>query len=330
MQTKLLSMIPKIKKQSILVIGDTMVDKFIWGKVSRISPEAPVPVVEVSKDTETLGGAGNVASNITALGATAYLVTVIGDDINGATMKNMLDEKNINYDYVVVDKNRPTTIKTRIIASHQQVVRVDREVKGTFAPSTEDMIIKNIETVISKVDGIIISDYAKGIVVPRVLKKILSLAKKRNIPVTVDPKVENFKLYKNITCMTPNTKEATEGMNAKNITTDKDIAALGSRILKFLHSESVLITRGEKGMTLIEKNNKTTHIPTRAKEVYDVTGAGDTVIATMTLALSAKFDLVSSAEIANFAAGLVVAKVGTATITSEELEETIKDFYRTK
>ncbi len=330
MQTKLLSMIPKIKKQSILVIGDTMVDKFIWGKVSRISPEAPVPVVEVSKDTETLGGAGNVASNITSLGATAYLVTVIGDDINGATMKNMLDEKNINYDYVVVDKNRPTTIKTRIIASHQQVVRVDREVKGTFAPSTEDMIIKNIETVISKVDGIIISDYAKGIVVPRVLKKILSLAKKRNIPVTVDPKVENFKLYKNITCMTPNTKEATEGMNAKNITTDKDIAALGSRILKFLHSESVLITRGEKGMTLIEKNNKITHIPTRAKEVYDVTGAGDTVIATMTLALSAKFDLVSSAEIANFAAGLVVAKVGTATITSEELEETIKDFYRTK
>jgi len=330
MQTKLLSMIPKIKKQSILVIGDTMVDKFIWGKVSRISPEAPVPVVEVSKDTETLGGAGNVASNITSLGATAYLVTVIGDDINGATMKNMLEEKNINHDFVVVDKNRPTTIKTRIIASHQQVVRVDREVKGTFSPSTEDMIIKNIETVIPKVNGIIISDYAKGIVVPKVLKKIIALAKKRNIPVTVDPKVENFKLYKYITCMTPNTKEATEGMNAKNINTDQDIAVLGNKILKLLKSESVLITRGEKGMTLIEKNNKITHIPTRAKEVYDVTGAGDTVIATMTLALSAKFDLVSSAEIANFAAGLVVAKVGTATITSKELEETIKDFYRTK
>ena len=330
MQDKLLSMIPKLQKQSILVVGDTMVDKFIWGKVSRISPEAPVPVVEVSSDTETLGGAGNVASNITSLGATAYLITVIGDDINGINMKNMLKEKNINHDFVVVDKNRPTTIKTRIIASHQQVVRFDREVKGTFLPSTEKMIIKNIEAVISKVSGIIISDYAKGIIVPKVLKKIITLAKKRNIPVTVDPKVENFRRYKYITCMTPNTKEATEGMNAKNIHTDEDIALLGKRILKLLKSESVLITRGEKGMTLVEKNNKITNIPTRAKEVYDVTGAGDTVIATMTLALSAKFNFVSSAEIANFAAGFVVAKVGTATITSKELEETIKDFYRKK
>lgn len=330
MQDKLLSMIPALQKQAVLVVGDTMVDKFIWGKVSRISPEAPVPVVEVSNDTETLGGAGNVASNITSLGAMAYLITVIGDDVNGLNMKKMLDEKNINHDFVVVDKNRPTTIKTRIIASHQQVVRVDREVKGTFSPSTEDAIIKNIETVIPKVGGIIISDYAKGIVVPKVLKKIIAIAKKRNIPVTVDPKVENFRQYKYITCMTPNTKEATEGMNAKNINTDEDIAVLGKRILKLLKSESVLITRGEKGMTLIEKDNKITHIPTRAKEVYDVTGAGDTVIATMTLALSAKFNFVSAAEIANFAAGLVVAKVGTATITAQELRENIKDFYRKK
>lgn len=330
MQSKLLSMIPKLQKQAILVVGDTMVDKFIWGKVSRISPEAPVPVVEVSNDTETLGGAGNVASNITSLGATAYLITVIGDDINGMNMRNMLEAKKINHEFVVVDKNRPTTIKTRIIASHQQVVRVDREVKGTFSPATENMIIKNIEAVISKVDGIIISDYAKGIVVPKVLKKIITLARKYNAPVTVDPKVENFKQYKYITCMTPNTKEATEGMNAKNIHTDEDIAVLGKKILKLLKSESILITRGEKGMTLVEKNNKITHIPTRAKEVYDVTGAGDTVIATMTLALSAKFDFVSSAEIANFAAGFVVAKVGTATITAKELQETIKEFYRTK
>lgn len=330
MQNKLLSMIPKLQKKAILVVGDTMVDKFIWGKVSRISPEAPVPVVEVSSDTETLGGAGNVASNITSLGATAYLITVIGNDVNGVNMRNMLREKNINHEFVVVDKNRPTTIKTRIIASHQQVVRVDREVKGTFSSATENMIIKNIETIIPKVDGIIISDYAKGIIVPKVLKKIITLARKNNIPVTVDPKVENFKQYKYITCMTPNTKEATEGMNAKNINTDQDIALLGKRILKLLKSESILITRGEKGMTLVEKNNKITNIPTRAKEVYDVTGAGDTVIATMTLALSAKFDFVSSAEIANFAAGFVVAKVGTATITSKELEETIKDFYRTK
>lgn len=325
---KLVDIIPKLAKQSVLVVGDTMVDKFIWGKVSRISPEAPVPVVEVSNETETLGGAGNVASNITSLGATSYLVTVIGDDNDGKNMKDMLNKKNINTDFLIVDKNRPTTIKTRIIASHQQVVRVDKEIKGSFSGGTETNILKNIEKAMEKVDGVIISDYAKGVLSSKILKKIITLAKKKNIPVTVDPKIENFKKYKYITCITPNTKEAIEGMNAKNISTDNDIAALGNKILKTLKSESVLITRGERGMTIIEKNNKITHIPTRAKEVYDVTGAGDTVIATMTLALSAKIDLVTSAEIANFAAGIVVGKVGTATVSPSELIQTIEDFNR--
>ncbi len=325
---KLADIVQKLSKQSVLVVGDTMVDKFIWGKVSRISPEAPVPVVEISNETETLGGAGNVASNITSLGASSYLVTVIGDDNDGKNMKDMLKRKNINTDFVVVDKNRPTTIKTRIIASHQQVVRVDKEIKGSFSGGTEVNILKNIEKVMEKVNGVIISDYAKGVVSEKILKKIIALAKEKNIPVTVDPKIENFKKYKHITCMTPNTKEAIEGMNAKNISTDEDIAMLGNKILKTLKSESVLITRGEKGMTIIEKNNKITHIPTRAKEVYDVTGAGDTVIATMTLALSAKVDLVTSSEIANFAAGIVVGKVGTATVTQKELIQAIEDFNR--
>ncbi len=326
----LLSVIPKLENRSILVVGDTMVDKFIWGKVSRISPEAPVPVVEVKSETETLGGAGNVASNITSLGAKAYIVTVIGNDSSGENMKKMLERKNINTDYIIVDSQRPTTIKTRIVASNQQVVRVDKEIKGAFSGKTEENILKNIEQSMEKVDGVIISDYAKGIVTPKVLKKIITLAKKKKVPVTVDPKIENFKKYKHITCMTPNTKEAIEGMNAQHqhIVTDKDIAELGKKILKLLQSESVLITRGERGMTIIEKNDKITHIPTRAKEVYDVTGAGDTVIATMTLALSAKYDLVTSAEIANFAAGIVVGKVGTATVTQKELIKTIEDFKR--
>jgi D-beta-D-heptose 7-phosphate kinase/D-beta-D-heptose 1-phosphate adenosyltransferase len=325
----LLKKVLSLKNKSILVVGDTMVDRFIWGKVSRISPEAPVPVVEVKSETETLGGAGNVASNITSLGAKAYIITVIGDDLNGLHMKEMLEDKKINTNYIVVDKQRPTTLKTRIIASNQQVVRVDKEIKGAFSGKTEENILKSIEEVMKEVDGVIISDYAKGIVTDKVLKKIITIAKKKKIPVTVDPKVENFKKYKHITCMTPNTKEAIEGMNAQHqgIKTDADIATLGKKILKLLQSDSVLITRGEKGMTVIEKN-KITHIPTRAKEVYDVTGAGDTVIATMTLALAAKWKLVEAAEIANFAAGVVVGKVGTATVTVEEIIKTIKLFNK--
>jgi D-beta-D-heptose 7-phosphate kinase/D-beta-D-heptose 1-phosphate adenosyltransferase len=324
---ELLKLISLLKKQTVLVVGDTMVDKFIWGKVVRISPEAPVPVVEVTKETEVLGGAANVANNITALGGKAFIVSTIGEDIAGKTLIEMLSEKNINYDYLVYSSHRPTIIKTRIIAASQQVVRVDKEVKGVFERSSELKILKNIEESIPKANAVIISDYGKGVVSPAVLKKTIALAKKYKIPVTVDPKIDHFKKYKKITTMTPNEKEAIEGMGLKNIKTDEDIAILGKKILKTLGSNSVLITRGEKGMTLIEPNNKITNIPTRAKEVYDVTGAGDTVISTMTLALAAKADLLSAAEIANFAAGIVVGKLGTATTNPQELEEVVKDFY---
>jgi D-beta-D-heptose 7-phosphate kinase/D-beta-D-heptose 1-phosphate adenosyltransferase len=324
---ELLKLISLLKKQTVLVVGDTMVDKFIWGKVVRISPEAPVPVVEVTKETEVLGGAANVANNITALGGKAFIVSAIGEDIAGKTLIEMLSEKNINYDYLVYSSHRPTIIKTRIIAASQQVVRVDKEVKGVFERSSELKIIKNLEESIPKANAVIISDYGKGVVSPAVLKKTIALAKKYKIPVTVDPKIDHFKKYKKITTMTPNEKEAIEGMGLKNIKTDEDIAILGKKILKTLGSNSVLITRGEKGMTLIEPNNKITNIPTRAKEVYDVTGAGDTVISTMTLALAAKADLLSAAEIANFAAGIVVGKLGTATTNPQELEEVVKDFY---
>ncbi|MDR2426706.1 MAG: D-glycero-beta-D-manno-heptose-7-phosphate kinase [Endomicrobium sp.] len=327
---KLINFLNLFEKQTILVIGDTMVDKFIWGKVARISPEAPVPVVEITKETKTLGGAGNVANNITSLGAKAIIVSTIGEDNTGRAMIDMLKERGINSDYLVYDPNRPTIIKTRIIATNQQVVRVDREIKGIFSHSTELKIIKNVEALMPKADGVIISDYGKGVISQKVLKRTIFLAKKHKIPITVDPKIENFKKYKKVTAITPNTKEAIEGMNAKNIATEQDIENLGKKILKMLKSDSVLITRGEMGMTLIQPNNKVTTIPTRAKEVYDVTGAGDTVISTMTLALAAKADLVSAAEIANFSAGIVVAKFGTETTSHDELKKTIIDFYKCK
>jgi D-beta-D-heptose 7-phosphate kinase/D-beta-D-heptose 1-phosphate adenosyltransferase len=324
----LIKLIETFKKQSVLVIGDTMIDKFVWGKVKRISPEAPVPVVEVTKETETLGGAGNVANNITAFGAKAYIISAVGDDSTGRSLIEMMGKKNINSDYLVCDSDRPTIIKTRIIAVSQQLVRVDKEVKGVLHHSTEAKIIKNIEAVIPKVNAVIISDYGKGVVSRKVLRKAISLAEKRRIPVTVDPKIENFKKYKKVTSITPNVKEAVEGMNARNVKTDADIENLGKRILKALNSDSVLITRSEKGMTLFQPGGKVTNIPTRAKEVFDVTGAGDTVISTMTLALAAKADLRSAAEIANFAAGIVVGKIGTAVTSQDELKEAVSEFYK--
>ncbi|MDR1122769.1 MAG: D-glycero-beta-D-manno-heptose-7-phosphate kinase [Endomicrobium sp.] len=324
---KLLKLISLFKKQTVLVVGDAMVDKFIWGKAARISPEAPVLIVEVTKETEVLGGAANVANNIMALGGRAFIVSAIGDDVTGKSLIEMLSKKNINCDYLVCSPHRPTIIKTRIIAASQQVVRVDKEVKGVFERSIELKIIKNIKEVIPKANAVIISDYGKGVVSLTVLKKTIAFAKKYKIPVTVDPKTDHFKKYKKVTTMTPNEKEAVEGMRLKNIKSEEDISVLGKKILKTLGSNSVVITRGEKGMTLVEPNNKITNIPARAKEVYDVTGAGDTVISTMTLALAAKASLLSAAEIANFAAGIVVGKLGTATTSPQELEYVVKDFY---
>jgi D-beta-D-heptose 7-phosphate kinase/D-beta-D-heptose 1-phosphate adenosyltransferase len=328
MNTKLLNLIDSFKKQSILVVGDTMIDKFIWGEVRRISPEAPVPIIEITKETQALGGAANVANNIAALGAKVYIVTTIGNDLEGKVLLDMFKDRGINVNYLVCDEKRPTIVKSRIIAVSQQLVRVDKEIKVQLERCTENKLISNIEALIPKVNAVVISDYGKGVVCQKVLKKTIALGKKYKIPVTVDPKEEHFKKYKKVTTITPNEKEAIAGMNAKNIKTDLDVANLGKRILKTLNSESVVITRGEKGMTLIKPNNKITNIPTRAKEVYDVTGAGDTVISIMTLALAAKSDLFTAAEIANFAAGIVVAKLGTATTTSEELKNVIKEFYK--
>ncbi|MDR1260088.1 MAG: D-glycero-beta-D-manno-heptose-7-phosphate kinase [Endomicrobium sp.] len=325
-----LKLIRSFKKQNILIIGDVMVDQFVWGKVKRISPEAPVPVIKVTKETSTLGGAANVANNITDLGGKSFIVSVIGKDTYGDSVIRMLKEKKINSDYLIYDYNKPTIVKTRIIAVSQQVVRVDKEIEGIFEHKIELKIAKNIEKIIPFVNAVIISDYGKGVITPKILKRIIYLAKKYCIPITVDPKIKHFKKYKNVTLITPNEKEALEGMNARNIEIDEEgsIAILGRKILKILNSSAVLITRGEKGMTLVLPDGKIVNIPARAKEVYDVTGAGDTVISVMTLALAAKADFVSAAEIANFAAGMVVGKLGTSTINLQELERIIKDFYK--
>lgn len=323
---KLAGYIPRFKDRRILIVGDLMLDRFVWGRVSRISPEAPVPVVEVTQETNALGGAGNVAHNITSLGGKAAVVGVIGDDPVAEHMLSELRGKGIDTGNIVTDSKRPTITKTRIIAQHQQVVRVDRELKGEFARGVVERIISEIEEAAPDADAIIISDYGKGVVCKPVLEKTIALAKKHRIPVTVDPKIEHFQNYRKVSCITPNTAEAIAGMRAPEPKSEQDMVELGRKILKTLGSESVLITRGEKGMTLFEKGGRITHIPTRAKEVYDVTGAGDTVIATFTLALAAGSRFAEAAEISNFAAGIVVGKLGTATTTPGELEKAIKEF----
>ncbi|MEN3013088.1 MAG: D-glycero-beta-D-manno-heptose-7-phosphate kinase [Endomicrobiia bacterium] len=320
---KLIAVIKKFHGKKILVVGDIMLDKYIWGEVERISPEAPVPVVDVKKETQNLGASGNVADNIVSAGAQAYLVTVVGNDSYAEELKSMLLKKGINIDGVFSDSSRPTTVKTRIIAQNQQVVRVDKESRIQITPVLFEKIKKYIESIKTDLDGILISDYGKGVITHSLLSFLINLAKKLDIPICVDPKIEHFMEYKKVTVLTPNLNEATQGMKlTKKPQKEQEIHELGKKILKKLNPDALVITRGPDGMTLFEKQ-KIYHIPTRAKEVYDVTGAGDTVISILTLCLAAGSDFVSGCEISNFAAGIVVGKVGTAAVSLKELEESI-------
>ncbi|MFQ3675181.1 MAG: D-glycero-beta-D-manno-heptose-7-phosphate kinase [Endomicrobiia bacterium] len=321
--------IEKFSSKQILVVGDIMMDRFVWGNVERISPEAPVPVVEVVKETEHSGGCGNVARNIVSLGGKCIVVSVIGSDAVGERLRQIMVNSNVDVSGIFREDNRPTIVKTRIIAHNQQMVRIDRESKsqisGSVLEKVEDFIKKTAKTV----DAILISDYGKGMITKKLLKKCINLAHKYDIPISVDPKIEHFMDYKKVTVITPNTNEATLGMRLhKKPQTEEEVCALGEKIIKKLKSEAVVITRGEKGMSLFQKNKKVYNIPTRAREVYDVTGAGDTVIATLTLALSAGASMATGCEIANYAAGVVVGKVGTATVTAKELKDIIKEYAK--
>jgi len=315
--------VDKLKEVGVLVIGDLMIDEFIEGKVERISPEAPVPVVEVSSIKYTPGGAGNVINNIHALGGKVYPVGVIGDDGTGKRLITDFKSKSIEIDGVIIDSDRPTTLKSRIIAHSQQIVRVDREERTPIAEWVCKQILSFCRMVIDDVESIVISDYGKGVINPRLLEEIIPLGKKHNLPIIVDPKEEHFMSYKGVTLITPNLSEA-ETLIHKKMNNDEALIKGGESILSQLECEAVLITRGAEGMSLFEKDFKVTHIPTVAKEVYDVTGAGDTVVAVISLALGAGIEIKTSAQLANIAAGIVVEKVGTATLTREELKEKIR------
>jgi len=309
------------KDRHVLVIGDIILDHYIWGKVNRISPEAPVPVVEVTRESFLLGGAANVAHNIVSLGGRAAVIGINGQDIAGEALMNILMQRGVNCDGIFTE-NRPTTVKTRVIAHNQQVVRFDREDKKYVDGKILKGILGHINSVLLQYDAVIISDYQKGMISQGLIRDIVKKAKPKEMFISVDPKVGHFDFYKGVSLITPNVMEASSGSKIE-IRDDKTLLKAGKSLLKKLSCKAVLITRGEQGMSLFEKK-KVTHIPTVARKVYDVTGAGDTVISAFTLAYASGARMEEAAMIANHAAGIVVAEVGTAVATADQIIESFK------
>ena len=306
----------------VLVVGDVMLDEFLWGKVARISPEAPVPVVEVTHQSFHLGGAGNVANNVNALSGQAVLAGVIGRDVAGDKVRLSLVQSGVDDALALAESGRPTTVKTRIVAHHQQVVRADRERTEDVPREVEDALLERIREALPSCRAVVVSDYAKGVVTPRVMKALRTAAARQGVPVLVDPKVRHFDLYRGATVVTPNQSEAEQAAGTR-IRGEDDLRATGEKILRRLDCGAALVTRGEHGMSLFVRDAKPLHIPTAAQEVFDVTGAGDSVVATLALALATGAALPEGAVLANLAAGIVVGKLGTATASPEELLQAI-------
>ncbi|PWB81352.1 MAG: D-glycero-beta-D-manno-heptose-7-phosphate kinase [Candidatus Methylomirabilota bacterium] len=301
-----------------------MADEYIWGNVSRLSPEAPVPVVEVKTESFRLGGAGNVAANVQSLGGQAILVGVVGNDLPGERVINAIEAAGMKSDGIVVDRARPSTVKTRVVAGSQQIVRFDRESMADLSREAADRVLGLVTERLADADAVLISDYAKGVISKRLARQVLSLARRDRKIVVIDPKVHHFPLYKGATVVTPNHYEALAFAHLPAWGQEDHLAVAGRELLRKLEATAILVTRGEAGMSLFE-DGRVTHIPAVAKEVYDVTGAGDTVLAALALAMVSGAPLREAAVIANHAAGVVVGRTGTATVNREELLEALKD-----
>ena len=316
--------IDKFSSCRILVVGDVIMDEFLWGRVERISPEAPVPVVQVEEESLVMGGAGNVVNNIISLGGQALLCGVIGNDAMGRELVHMLQKMNSPTHGLVVEERRPTTIKTRVVAHSQQVVRVDREESEPVTEASIEKIITVIKEQLGSIDAIVVSDYGKGVVTNSLMDGLRSFGQGGQIILAVDPTVRNLALYKDVTLITPNNHEAQQ-MSGIHIEDHQSVRQAGVHLLKELNCQMVLITRGDKGMTLFEGNGETTEIPTVARKVFDVSGAGDTVIAAFTLAVASGLTPSEAALLSNLAAGIVVGEIGTAAVAASRLKEILID-----
>lgn len=315
---RLKQVVGSFSRVRVLVIGDLILDEFIWGQVSRISPEAPIPVVWVKSTSFVPGGACNVANNLRSLGAEADVIGVIGNEGRGRMLLELLEQKGVGIRGILKDPSRPTTLKTRVVAHHQQVVRIDREEVSPLSKDVQRRIIADVRKRLKNFDAVCIEDYGKGVVTPELVQEIVRLARRNGKIITVDPKESHLSYYKGVSCITPNHHEAST-LAKVPIKDDASLRRAGQKLLRVLACENVLITLGENGMCLFQKGLKPVKIPTLAQDVFDVSGAGDTVIGTYTLALGSKAAPIEAAHLANCAAGLVVGKVGTATVTQSEL-----------
>jgi len=304
--------------KKIAVVGDMMLDGYFWGDVKRISPEAPVPIVEIDNQFFRFGGAANVVLNIEKLGAIPFPFGIIGNDSEGKILNGLFRDNNVNYfDGLITDDSRPTTVKIRVIASNQQIVRIDKELKTNVSSSVEDKIIYNFNKIIDEIDAVILEDYNKGVLTQRVVTEIISIAKSHNKIVTVDPKFSNFFLYQNVDVFKPNRKELEDALG-KRFENQIEIENAARELADKLNANYILLTQGEKGSVLIGKD-ETMRVPTKARKVADVSGAGDTVISTLTVALCAGANITEAAYLANYAGGLVCEEVGIIPIKSEQL-----------
>ncbi len=326
---QLLELLRRFGDARILVIGDVMADHYIWGDVDRISPEAPVPVVHVRDEKTLLGGATNVVRNLVSLGAQAEICSVVGNDKNGRYITSQLAELGVAEANLQILEDRHTTVKSRVVAHNQQVVRVDWEKAAPIGRAAVNQILAYVHARLPRIDGIIVSDYGKGVVNKPLLDGLRDLVGPTGKLVAIDPKIENMRYYHGFTTMTPNHHESAQALGVKLRNTDDDIHRAGPKILKRYHLRSLVITRGEKGMSLFDRRGHVADIPTVAKKVYDVTGAGDTVIAALACGLAVGGSLHDAALLANYAAGLVIAEIGTATAAAEQVAAAVragKDF----
>ena len=316
--------VESFRGRRVLVIGDVILDRYLWGSATRVSPEAPVLVVDVDREELRLGGAANVAQNVRALGAVPILIGVVGSDAAAQNLKRELTAREVDADgCIACHPDRRTTLKTRIIAHHQQVLRADEESRESLPSEVVEDLWRRIESALADVEAVLVSDYGKGVVSPALLDRLLPELTRRSIPSAVDPKEEHFQRYRGVTVITPNLAEASQAWG-RAIRSPEELAEAGFGLRRNLDADSVLITRGEEGMSLFSAEGHT-HFPTRARRVYDVTGAGDTVIATIATALAARAPLPEACVLANHAAGLVVAELGTAAATAAMLIESLED-----
>ncbi len=328
MKNKLFETIENFSRCSLLVVGDIILDEYIWGKATRLSPEAPVPVLEVARYSYIPGGCGNVASNIKALGGDVKLVSVIGEDIHSELLKDTLNQKGIDTSLLIKDKDRATTVKTRLIAhNNQQLARADREIRTPISCETEQKILDNTLSVIEKVDLVILSDYAKGVLTPYITSKIIETAKNFGKKVLIDPKGTDYHKYSGCGVITPNRLEAEIAVNSSKDTTPEILA---EKLRSVIDAEYILITLGEDGV-LLSCVNETERFPAVNSEVYDVTGAGDSLISALALGMaSANGDIKTSIVLGNYAAGVAVRKIGTTAVSAEELKNLIDYDFRLK